>query len=132
MQTKLKKQQLNDQGAIALNAVNNILNRWHCSTEEKLILLGGLKKPTFYKYLKAATKPNISPDLLERLSYILNIHASLRILLSDNDSVYGWVRKPNHAPFFNGKSALDIMLQGRVVDLWNVSSRLSAERGGWA
>lgn len=120
------------QGTVALNAVNNIFDRWNCTTEEKLTLLGGLKKATFYKYLKSPESTNISHDLLERLSYILNIHASLRILFSDPESTYGWVRKPNNAPFFSGKTALEIMLQGRVIDLWNICSRLDAERGGWA
>ena len=113
----------------ALKAVLNILSKWHCNTEETLILLG-LKRSTLFKYKSMPEKATISQDLTERLSYLLNIHAALRILFSNPDSIYGWVRKPNQAPFFNGKSAMDIMLQGRVVDLWAVASRLNAERGG--
>ncbi|KTD25214.1 MULTISPECIES: MbcA/ParS/Xre antitoxin family protein [Legionella] len=113
----------------AFKAVLNILRKWHCTTEEMQILLG-LKRSTLFKYKSMPEKASISHDLTERLSYLLNIHAALRILFSNPDSVYGWVRKPNRAPFFNGKSAMDIMLQGRVVDLWAVASRLNAERGG--
>lgn len=113
----------------AFKAVLNILHKWRCSTEEMQTLLG-LKRSTLFKYKSMPEKASISPDLTERLSYLLNIHAALRILFSNPDSVYGWVRKPNYAPFFNGKSAMDIMLQGRVVDLWAVASRLNAERGG--
>ena len=113
----------------AFKAVLNILSKWQCSTEETQTLLG-LKRSTLFKYKSMPEKATISPDLTERLSYLLNIHAALRILFSNPDSVYGWVRKPNQGPFFNGKSAMDIMLQGRVVDLWSVASRLNAERGG--
>jgi hypothetical protein len=113
----------------ALKAVLNILEKWHCSVEETQILLG-LKRSTLFKYKSFPENASISKDLTERLSYLLNIHAALRILFSNPDSVYGWVRKPNFAPFYNGKSAMDIMLQGRVVDLWAVASRLNAERGG--
>ncbi|ARG97288.1 MbcA/ParS/Xre antitoxin family protein [Legionella micdadei] len=113
----------------AFKAVLNILHKWHCTTEEMQILLG-LKRSTLFKYKSMPEKASISQDLTERLSYLLNIHAALRILFSNPDSIYGWVRKPNRAPFFNGKSAMDIMLQGRVVDLWAVASRLNAERGG--
>lgn len=115
----------------AFKVVLNIFDKWHCSTEESLTLLG-LKRSTWFKYKSAPESASFSPDLKERISYILNIHAALRILFSKPESVYAWVRKPNQAPFYNGRSAMDIMLQGRVVDLWAVASRLNAERGGWA
>lgn len=115
----------------ALKAVINILDKWQCTIEEGQILLG-LKRSTLFKYKSMPETASISRDLAERLSYLLNIHAALRILFSNQDSVYCWVRKPNFAPFYNGKSAMDIMLQGRVVDLWAVASRLNAERGGKA
>ncbi|TAL64356.1 MAG: DUF2384 domain-containing protein [Legionella sp.] len=120
-----------EQMQTAFKVVLNIFDKWHCTTEEALTLLG-LKRSTWFKYKSMPDKASFSHDLKERISYILNIHAALRILFSHPDSVYGWVRKSNHAPFFNGRSAMDIMLQGRVVDLWAVASRLNAERGGWA
>jgi len=115
----------------AFKVVLNIFDKWHCSTEEALVLLG-LKRSTWFKYKGNPESATFSHDLIERISYLLNIHAALRILFSKPESVYSWVRKPNHAPFYNGRSAMDIMLQGRVVDLWAVASRLNAERGGWS
>ncbi len=119
----------NNQAQIAFNTVLRIMKKWGCSMDEQLQLLA-LRKSTFYNYQQADKSFKFSPDLVERLSYLLNIHAALRILFSNPESIYTWVRKPNTAPFFNGKSAMDIMLQGRVVDLWAVASRLNAERGG--
>ncbi|MBL7481143.1 MbcA/ParS/Xre antitoxin family protein [Legionella bononiensis] len=115
----------------AFKVVLNIFDKWHCTTEEALILLG-LKRSTWFKYKNSPENASFSHDITERISYILNIHAALRILFSNQDSVYQWVRKPNMAPFYNGRSAMDVMLQGRVVDLWAVASRLNAERGGKA
>jgi hypothetical protein len=115
----------------AFKVVLNIFEKWQCTTEEALTLLG-LKRSTWFKYKNAPEKASFSHDITERISYILNIHAALRILFSNPESVYQWVRKANKAPFFNGRSAMDIMLQGRVVDLWAVASRLNAERGGKA
>ena len=86
----------------------------------------------FVKYKSTPETATFSPDLIERISYLLNIHAALRILFSNPESVYQWIRKPNKAPFYNGRSAMEIMMQGRVVDLWSVASRLNAERGGKA
>lgn len=115
----------------AFKVVAKILDKWNCSTEESITLLG-LKRSTWFKYKNTPENASFSHDLIERLSYLLNIHAALRLLFSNHESVYQWVRKPNKAPFYNGRSAMDIMLQGRVVDLWSVSSRLNAERGGKA
>lgn len=116
---------------VALKAVINILDKWQCSPEQKAILLG-IKRSTYYKYSSNPTSAKIDINLTERLSYILNIHAALRILFSDPNSVYSWVRKPNSAPLFNGQSALDLMLHGKVVDLADVSRYLNAQRGGWS
>lgn len=119
----------NEQVQTAFKVVLNIFDKWQCTTEEALTLLG-LKRSTWFKYKGSPEKASFSHDLIERISYILNIHAALRILFSKPESVYGWVRKPNKAPFYNGRSAMDIMMQGRVVDLWAIASRLNAERGG--
>ena len=121
----------NEQVQTAFKVVLNIFDKWHCTTDESLTLLG-LKRSTWFKYKSAPEKASFSHDLIERISYLLNIHAALRILFSNQESVYKWVRKPNKAPFYNGRSAMDIMMQGRVVDLWAVASRLNAERGGKA
>jgi hypothetical protein len=53
-------------------------------------------------------------------------------LLPDTSAADGWVRKPNHAHIFGGKSALDRMLSGNVADLYVVRKYLDAMRGGWA
>jgi hypothetical protein len=43
-----------------------------------------------------------------------------------------WIRKPNTAPLFAGKSALARMLGGQVADLFVVRQYLDAQRGGKA
>jgi hypothetical protein len=117
--------------AIALKTVLNILEKWQCSAEEKYTLLG-VPRSTYFKYLQSPTHANIDVNLLERLSYILNIHGALRILFNNPDSVYSWIRKPNKAPLFNDYSALDKMLSGKIADLSDVSRYLNAQRGGWS
>lgn len=53
-------------------------------------------------------------------------------MFSNPDSIYNWVRKPNTNRFFEGKSAMDKMLGGRVMDIHDVMMFLNARRGGWA
>ena len=60
------------------------------------------------------------------------IYKALRILLPDDKAADGWVRLPNAAPLFGGRSALERMLGGQVGDLYVVRQYLDAQRGGKA
>lgn len=116
----------------ALPVVFRILDKWRCTTEEQLKLLGITSRSTLNKYKESNGGIRLSVDTQERMSYILNIHKCLRLLFTADDSIYGWVRKPNSHPFFAGRSAMDVMSGGRVADLYEVASRLQAWRGGMA
>ncbi|WP_349922186.1 MbcA/ParS/Xre antitoxin family protein [Aeromonas veronii] len=116
----------------ALPVVFRILDKWQCNTDEQLTLLGISSRSTLNKYKESSGGIRLGVDLQERMSYILNIHKSLRLLFSLDESIYGWVRKPNSHPFFAGRSAMDVMQGGRVADLYEVATRLHAWRGGQA
>jgi hypothetical protein len=115
-------------GAAALQAFFGITARWGLSAAEQQVLLGNPPTSTFYK-LRAEKKGRLSQDMLERISYVMGIHKSLLILLPDETATNAWVKKPNAAPLFGGKCALDKMLQGNVADLYDVRRYLDAERG---
>ncbi|MGF1702556.1 MbcA/ParS/Xre antitoxin family protein [Photobacterium makurazakiensis] len=123
-------QQLVNAGNSVLPVVFNILDKWSCTQAQQMALLGINSRSTLNKYRSQPDSAKVSKDLLERMSYILNIHKCLRIMFTAEESVYNWVQKPNNHPFFAGRSAMDIMCQGKVVDLYQVASRLNAWRGG--
>ena len=116
----------------ALPVVFRILEKWQCNTDEQLRLLGISSRSTLNKYKESKGGIRLSLDIQERMSYILNIHKCLRLLFTADDSIYGWVRRPNSHPFFAGRSAMDVMNGGRVADLYEVASRLQSWRGGMA
>ena len=116
----------------ALPVVFRILEKWQCNTDEQLRLLGISSRSTLNKYKESHGGIRLSLDIQERMSYILNIHKCLRLLFTADDSIYGWVRKPNSHPFFAGRSAMDVMNGGRVADLYEVATRLQSWRGGMA
>jgi hypothetical protein len=115
-------------GSTALTAFFNIAAAWDVSAEEERILLGSPPRSTFFKW-KSERAARLSADTLERISYVMGIYKALRILLPTEEAANAWVKKPNTARGFGGKSALERMCAGRVVDLADVRRYLDAERG---
>ena len=118
--------------AAGLRAFFAIARDWGLNTEEQMVLLGAPGRSTFFKWKSAPESADLKRDTLERLSYILGIYKALQILLPDTASADAWVKKPNSAPGFGGRSALERMLGGNVADLVAVRQYLDARRGGWA
>ena len=113
-----------------LRAFVRIAGLWGLSVEEQLTLLGAPPRSTFFAWRKTPERANLSRDTLERISNLLGIYKALQILFPDPAVADAWVRKPNSAPLFAGRSALDRMLAGNVSDLNTVRRYLDAVRGG--
>jgi hypothetical protein len=115
-------------GGPGLRAFANIAESWGLSVAEQLQLLGIGSRSTFFKW-RREREPRLPRDTLERLSYLLGIYKSLQILLPDAKAADEWIRKPNTAAPFGGRSALERMLSGQVADLYVVREYLDAQRG---
>ena len=115
----------------ALRTFLRIAESWELSVDEQMILLGVTARSTYFKWKK---DPNavLPKDTLERISYVLGVYKALQILLPDAKAADEWVRRPNDAPLFGGRPALERMLSGQVADLFVVRQYLDAQRGGWA
>jgi hypothetical protein len=112
----------------ALRAFFNLAGRWKLRVAEQRRLLGDPPESTFYKW-KRERDGALSRDTLERISYLLGIFKSLAILFPQAERADAWLRKPNSAPTFGGRSALERMLSGNVADLFVVRQYLDAQRG---
>jgi hypothetical protein len=117
-----------DLGGPALRAFFRIAQAWGLKSAEARRLLGDPPESTFYKWKKqqdgAPTR-----DVIERISYVLGIFKALELLFPDPTRADAWIRKPNAALPFGGRSALERMLSGNVADLYVVRSYLDAQRG---
>lgn len=118
--------------AAGLRAFARIAEAWGLSVDEQIRLLGEPARSTFFAWRKHPEKASLPRDTLERLSNLLGIWKSLQILLPDAGAADAWVRKPNTAPVFGGRSALQQMLAGNVSDLNLVRRYLDSARGGWS
>jgi uncharacterized protein (DUF2384 family) len=102
---------------------------WDLTPPEARILLGGLPESTYFKYQKAPQTARLSHDTLGRISHVLGIYKALNLLLPRAEAADAWVRRPNDAPLFKGRSALEYMLGGNFDDIAAVRRYLDAERG---
>ncbi len=116
--------------AAGLRAFARIADLWGLSVDEQLCLLGQPPRSTFFAWRKHPELARLPRDTLERLSNLLGIYKSLQILLPEPAAADAWVRQPNLAPLFGGRSALQHMLAGNVSDLNWVRRYLDGVRGG--
>jgi hypothetical protein len=116
--------------AAALRSFWRLAEAWKLTPAEQMTLLG-VGRSALYQW-KAGKVGPLDRHVLERLSYLFGIHAALQLLLPDAQRAADWVRKPNTAPLFGGRSALQRMLGGQVADLFVVRQYLDAQRGGKA
>src|SRR5215467_14532350 len=104
-----------------------IAAEWNLDTAQQMALLGLPSRTTFFRWKKTAPT-SLPPDTLERLSHVFGIYKSLQILLPDAAAA-AWIHRPNDAPLFEGRPALELMTRG-VAGLFLVRAYLDAERGG--
>lgn len=83
-----------EEASAAARAVIRLFEKWKLSDANAREILGGLA-PRSYARWKTGYPPRLSRDLTTRLSLLLGIHKSLRILFSDPQRAYKWVRTPN-------------------------------------
>jgi hypothetical protein len=116
--------------AAGLRAFTRIAQAWGLTVDEQLCLLGQPPRSTFFAWRKQPDAATLPRDTLERLSNLLGIWKALQILLPDATAADAWVRRPNSAPAFGGRSALQHMLAGNVSDIHHVRRYLDGVRGG--
>lgn len=127
-QAATPKPSLEALSSTALTAFFNISAAWGLNADDERLLLGSPPRSTFFKW-KSERNAKLGADTLERISYVMGIYKALHILLPTAAAADAWVKKPNTASLFAGKSALERLRGGRVIDLADVRRYLDAERG---
>lgn len=113
-----------------LRAFWNLAGLWSLTDREQMTLLGISSKYTLRRWREGSVRA-LDGDTFERLSLIFGIFRAINELLGPGEHADRWVRAPNRAPLFGGRSALDLMLSGRVLDLHAVRDYLRGIQTGW-
>jgi hypothetical protein len=116
--------------ATGLRTAVAILDKWGATGEQGEAIL----RVSHSTYARAKRKGglqsvNLDRDQLTRISFVLNIHAALRVIFDNPDNVYGFMRMANHNEFFNGRSPLEVMSTGDMVAVYEAFRRIDALRG---
>jgi hypothetical protein len=112
-----------------LQAAINILSKWKCSSSQQRQILG-MKKSAYYNYNDKQSMDGVtlSNDQLERISYILNMHTTLRLAFDNPENIYGFMAMQNFNPHFNGKAPLDLICSGNFGALYETFKRIDSLR----
>jgi antitoxin Xre/MbcA/ParS-like protein len=120
-------------GGPALRTFAVIAETWKLSEAQRLSILGFPGRSTYHYWLAKARDQQqvlLSVDTLSRLSAVLGIHKSLRILFARPEEEVAWLKKPHDAPVFGGQPPLSLVTSGTQDGLMLVRRYLDAWRGG--
>jgi uncharacterized protein (DUF2384 family) len=113
-------------GNAVLDTFFKIADLWSLTIDQQITLLGSPARSTFYKWKKDGGL--LSTDTEERISHLVSIFKALQIVVPDAKAADTWLHRPNK--YFGGRSALSVMLDGKVTDIYAVRTYLDAQRGG--
>jgi hypothetical protein len=95
---------------VAMGTALQILEKWGCNQQQ---IQAVLRLPESYSDLDFE-QVNFSREQVERVSYILNIHASLSTLFSNPENVYGFMNMVNLNQPFNGTRPIDFIYNSEI------------------
>jgi uncharacterized protein (DUF2384 family) len=110
---------------IAFKLANNILEKWGCSANEKRVILD-LTKSSYRRFQQGNESEELSTDQFKRISYLANIHQSLRLIFSNKENVYGFMSMKNDNPYFSARPPISIISNGRIDTLQEVFKQINS------
>lgn len=112
-------------GAAGMRTFFRIAEEWRLSDGEQAAIMNlGADQ---LRSARTAEGAWMKDDTLERLSHVFGIFRAINTLLPNASRAAQWMRATNHAPIFNGRSAVQLISSGRIEDLSLVRRYLEAE-----
>ena len=113
--------------AAAVRVVSHLAQAW-ALTEGELAELLGVQPEVVQAWRQDSCET--TPAALERISVMLGIFRAINTLIPEPSAADGWIRRPNAAPHFGGRTALATMLQGGLPAIVEVRRYLDAQIWG--
>ncbi|AYG47258.1 hypothetical protein DV532_24375 [Pseudomonas sp. Leaf58] len=113
-----------DQAAVALKVAVRILQGWRATSSQACSILR-ISATTYRRVTKApGSGRRLDADQRQRVSLVLNMHAALRNIFTNQENVRDFARLANENAFFAGRSPLDVMAQGDLISLYETCRRI--------
>jgi len=107
-----------DKQTVGLRVALQILSGWKATDRQACIILR-ISNITHQRITrKQKHKIRLDIDQQQRLSLVLNTHATLRNLFENRDNIQNFVNMLNFNSFFEGRSPLEVMTQGDLISLY--------------
>lgn len=117
----------------AMRTFLNIVRVWELDFAAVRTLLGTPAAAQFQAWYDAAGAGEpltLETDVLLRISAVLGIYKSLRVLYGSERDGLNWLRGDNRGSLFNGKAPIELMLSGFEPGLMDVRGYLLAQEHG--
>ena len=118
--------QLTDAAAPVIRVFEGLARAWSLDERERLVLLG-LSQEADLEALRSASVDEIPIKIVERVAILLDTFKSINTLLPEPSRADAWIRAPNCASTFGGRSALDVMIGRGLEGLREVRAYLNAQ-----
>lgn len=114
-----------DKEKVIWKTLPEIACRLGLSEDEMVVILGKLPKDDYLNGISQREIP-LSSATIERVSCLLGIVKSLRILFSDDNRASKWLNNPNSLEPFNGLSPKEYILNGNFENLFQTRKMLDS------
>jgi hypothetical protein len=104
---------------------DKLLASWGCTQQDIQNILK-VPKSAYEEFKVDPETIKLSDDQLERISYLLHIHQTLRLVFSNPVNVSVFMSSVNDNDFFAGRTPLEIIGSGNFVDLHEVARRIAS------
>ena len=111
---------------LLMRALDLLSDKWSLTDAEKMALLG-LNDPREWQVLHGTPLVELPPSFFERAAALRRIYELINTLLPAPGRADAWIRKPNNAPTFEGRSALQVMIDRDIDGLRFVRDFLLAQ-----
>ena len=109
---------------VGLKTFINIMHQWDVEQNKQSVILG-LDIQEVIKERALCNEIILPEASLIRISHIIRIYKSLRMIFASENQANAWIHKPNAS--FDGNSALKVILGGKISDLEKVSGYLQGQ-----
>lgn len=112
------------QSSTGLKVALRIIRSWQATPQQACRILR--ISPATYRRISTnqVVGRRLDLDQLQRVGFVLGIHATLRTVFTNPENFQGYPRFKNDNEFFEGRSPLEIMAQGDMVSLYETYKRI--------